>query len=92
MSMDKQGRIDRAINYGVGAGGIDGSHHKMWVIDQMLRALTGCPMEPRTVVGVGGSYTYEVQGVSEEYAKLVREACDGEDGPQTYDWDEGIAP
>ena len=24
-------------------GGIDGAHHKMWVIDQIIRRLTGCP-------------------------------------------------
>lgn len=50
-------------------GGIDGSHHKMWVIDQMVRALTG-----------------------EAYPAWVAEFKDGEDGPETYSWDEGIAP
>ena len=28
----------------------------------------------------------------DEYEKTVREARDGEDGPETYAWDEGIAP
>lgn len=27
-----------------------------------------------------------------EYTKLVREACAGEDGPDTYSWDVGVAP
>jgi len=27
-----------------------------------------------------------------EYTKLVAEACDGEDGPNTYEWDTGVAP
>lgn len=26
------------------------------------------------------------------YAAVVREACSGDDGPDTYEWDEGIAP
>lgn len=26
------------------------------------------------------------------YARVIREHCSGEDGPQTYSWDEGIAP
>jgi hypothetical protein len=54
-----------AINY----GGIDGAHHKDWVIDQMLRALTG-----------------------DDYAKVVKDACAGENGPDTYSWNVGIAP
>ena len=29
--------LEIAYNY----GSIDGDHHKMWVIDQMVRALTG---------------------------------------------------
>lgn len=50
-------------------GGIDGEHHKTWVIDQMVRALTGT-----------------------DYANWVQESKVGEDGPNTYTWDEGIAP
>lgn len=50
-------------------GGIDGAHHKQWVIDQMVRALTGDGYE----------------------AWVVRQR-DGDDGPDTYEWDEGIAP
>jgi hypothetical protein len=26
------------------------------------------------------------------YKQWVKEACDGEDGPNTYTWDEGTAP
>lgn len=50
-------------------GAIDGAHHKMWVIDQMVRVLTGG-----------------------DYDQWVRDFCAGEDGPQTYEWNEGIAP
>lgn len=28
----------------------------------------------------------------DEYEEIVREACDGEDGPNTYNWNVGIAP
>lgn len=62
-------RIDKAVTVAVGYGGIDGSHHKAWVIDQMVRALTG-----------------------DNYCALVRAACKGADGPDTYSWDEGVAP
>lgn len=60
-----QAAIDMAVSY----GGIDGGHHKAWVIDQMVRILAG-----------------------DDYDKVVAEAKDGEDGPETYGWDEGIAP
>lgn len=86
--MTPEERIAAAIGYAVQYGGIDGSHHKAWVIDQMVRALTGCPKETRTL----GGFSYDVQGESDEYKKLVADACAGEDGPETYDWDVGIAP
>jgi len=61
--------IDGALAVARKYGGIDGAHHKAWVIDQMVRALTG-----------------------NEYETWVREAKAGENGPETYDWDEGVAP
>ena len=58
-----------AVDYAGRYGGIDGAHHKTWVIDQMVRALTGS-----------------------EYEAAIKKWCDGEDGPDTYDWDCGVAP
>lgn len=34
-------RIQNALHYAWSYGQIDGGHHKMWVIDQMVRALLG---------------------------------------------------
>ena len=34
-------RIRQALEIARNYGGIDGGHHKMWVIDQMVRVLTG---------------------------------------------------
>ena len=62
-------RIADAIEIAVQYGGIDGAHHKDWVIDQMVRKLAG-----------------------DQYDRIVKEACDGEDGPETYAWEVGIAP
>lgn len=36
-----EGRANDALNLAFQFGNIDGGHHKMWVIDQMVRALTG---------------------------------------------------
>ena len=61
-------RVEKSL--GIAENGqIDGDHHKMWVIDQIVRTLTG----PR-------------------YDEWIREYEKGEDGPDTYWWEEGIAP
>jgi len=49
-------------------GGIDGAHHKQWLLDQLVFVL------------------------AEDYDQWVRDYEAGEDGPQTYKWDTGIAP
>lgn len=67
--MSDEEKIQAAIDLAVKYGGIDGAHHKDWVIDQMVRVLAG-----------------------EKYEEIVREACDGEDGADTYSWEVGIAP
>lgn len=86
-------RIDKALKIAIEYGGIDGDRHKTWVIDQIVRTLTGCPMEPRRASdNHGNAWTYEIQGENAEYQQLVRDACAGKDGPETYSWDTGIAP
>ena len=85
--------IEKAIDYAIKYGGIDGDHHKAWVIDQMVRALTECPEIEVTKLDCNGlPYTFKAQGESDEYQKLVRDACAGDEGPNTYEWSTGIAP
>ena len=69
MRSDAEKRINRALNVVFLYGTIDGDHHKTWVIDQMVRALTG-----------------------DDYAAWVVQREAGEDGPQSYEWETGIAP
>ena len=74
-------------------GGEDGAHHKQWVIDQMLRELTGCPVNLKQGIDYNGKpYTFKSLGESDEYLQWVAEYEEGEDGPHTYEWDTGIAP
>ena len=68
VAISLEDRIQAALDYAVRYGGIDGGHHKAWVIDHMCRML------------------------AKDYRQLIKEACDGEDGPETYEWDVGIAP
>jgi hypothetical protein len=67
--MKKKERIRAALEVARRYGGIEGAHHKDWVIDQMVRCLTG-----------------------QKYEQFVAEARQGEEGPQSYEWNEGIAP
>lgn len=89
-------RIKLALTLLVRYKGIDGHHHQEYATDQVVRALTGCPMitvhRKKGERGATCDYDYETQGKSDEYLKLVADAKDGEDGPETYDWDEGVPP
>ena len=38
-------KIEKALEVAWNYGQVDGSHHKMWVIDQMVRALCGSEEE-----------------------------------------------
>jgi hypothetical protein len=67
--IERIAREEAAIDVAVRYGGIDGDHHKAWVIDQMVRILAGSA-----------------------YGEVVARAKAGEDGPETYEWDMGIAP
>lgn len=58
---NKQRMID-ALKIALDYGQIDGSHHKMWVIDQMVRTLTGDNYEEivkQYCDGEDGENTYE---------------------------------
>jgi len=81
-------RIARALHYAGEYGYIDGAHHKQWVIDQMVRALTGCPYVDREAVDYrGGEYTLRAQGESAEYTEWLG----ADDEFDAGDW-AGIAP
>lgn len=86
-------KVHKALLVAAQYGGYDGSHHKMWVIDQMVRELTGCPLVKATAKGYKGvEYEFEELGESEAYREWVRNVEDGEDGPNSYSWDEGCPP
>ncbi|GIH07445.1 hypothetical protein Rhe02_55120 [Rhizocola hellebori] len=91
--MDLQERIDAALHIADMYGQADGEHHKTWAIDQMVRALTDCPeVEKEDFDYLGEAYTYTAYGESGEYQRFVAAHNDGQDGPDTYSWDVGIAP
>ena len=68
-SLSSKQRIEKALEIANNYATEDGDFHKMWVIDQMVRAL-----------------------LEEKYGEWVIQHKKGADGPNTYDWDVGIAP
>lgn len=84
---------DWALYFIVKYGGFDGAHHKDWVLDQVARILNGADITIKKAEWTDHEPEYRVTvGESEQYHEWVRELKDGEDGPDTYDYDEGIAP
>ena len=76
-------------------GGYDGSHHKDWVLDQVARIANGTPVIVRHASWSGNdeiSIRVTTGEPSQAYLDWVVEMKSGEDGADTYDYDEGIAP
>ncbi len=74
--------------------GIDGAHHKDWIIDQVARILKGTKVIVKLAKWEGGHQEerFHLDEPPTEYWKWVEEMKDGEDGAYTYDYDFGIAP
>ena len=64
-------RISTALQLAFDYGQIDGDHHKTWLIDQIVIALTGS---------------------NHEYVDFLEKHNTGKDGPNTYEWNQGVAP
>ncbi len=83
---------DWAMYYITRYGGINGDHHKAWVLDHASRALKGGqPVDLRLATWSDGYQEWRVYELSqtEEYWAWRRGDCD--DGGE-YIYDEGIAP
>lgn len=68
---DAKNKIDKALSLIEEYGGIDGDHHKQWLLNEIVEVLA------HNYIG---------------YAEWVRQYNNGEDGPNTYEWDIGIPP
>lgn len=86
-------RIEAALETIRSLGSIDGAHHKQYVLDQVVRLLTGCVPERKTAFDYKRQiYNYDGLNESDEYKKWVAETKAGEEGPETYGWSEGTPP
>lgn len=89
-----------ALLYIGGYGGIDGGHHKMWVLDQVSRILHGTPIILSLAKWDGEEgkleeYRFTTGEPSKEYlewVELMKGDYDEEEEDYEYDWDCGRAP
>ena len=72
-------------------GYIDGAHHKAWLLDQISRVVNGTPVKISYVLD-SGYIGFDTAEPSPAYLKWVSDIKNGEDGPETYCYDIGIAP
>jgi len=80
----EQANVAGALDIAAECARYDGSHHKQWVFDQMVRNLTGCPIvDMVNESAVNGPYHFKGLGESDAYREF-RAA-----NPH---WTEGIAP
>ena len=64
--------IAKAIQIAFQSGQVDGDHHKGWVIDQMVRALTGCQLVEKNAIDCRQEpYTYKGFSESDLYKKFI---------------------
>ncbi len=75
-------------------GGIDGSHHKSWVLDQVSRLLHGAPIVAMEARWSNGhcEMRFIVGEPTMEYHAWVADIKSGEDGTETHGYQTGIAP
>jgi len=89
-------RIEKALSILMDWGQVNGIYQKAWVIDQVVRALTGSPVRQTEISNKQDIiYTDTVMLKSEPYRQWVALYCAPEvpDDPDTgYTWSEGIAP
>lgn len=87
---------DWAMKYIEMYGGIDGVHHKQWVLDQVARILKGTPVVVVLAAWENGhtEYRFQTESPNKKYQDWVEEmkAFDTESGEYQYDYDEGVAP
>lgn len=75
-------------------GQYDGDHHKAWCLDQISRIVHDTPIIVKLAKWSSGHEEWRVSldKPSENYLNWVKEMKDGEDGENTYSYEEGIAP
>ena len=86
--------VDWALLFIEMYGSIDGKDHQTWLSDQIVRILCDTPIIVKVAKWDNGETEnrFSLGSPSQRYIDWVIEYKDGEDGPETYNYDTGIAP
>jgi len=89
--------MDWAVYFIEMYGGIDGAHHKAWVLDQIARIAKGTPIVIKLAKWKNGESEYRISTgeLTKEYFDWVEEMkgeYDEEYEEYEYEYDAGIAP
>jgi|WetSurMetagenome_2_1015567.scaffolds.fasta_scaffold00618_23 hypothetical protein len=83
-------RVARALELASLCSSIDRFEHSKWIIDQMVRALCGCPSVKTSMLGADGEeYELEALGDNDQYRAFIEE-YEGAEGE--YEWELGTPP
>jgi hypothetical protein len=86
MTTSSEHQIQKALEIAEVWGNVDSASKKMWVIDQMVRTLTGCPVIRKKEQRETGPHEYMARGTSERYQDFIERVS------WSIGWDEGVAP
>ena len=80
---------DWALYWITNNGGFSGAHHKHEALDGVVKILTGCDFLIKQARWSDHEPEYRIELIpSEKYGEWVSEYEEGEDGPETYKWNE----
>jgi len=90
-------KVDWMMYFLENYGSAYGDHHKLWVLDQMARVYNDTSVNVKLAKwDINGKkheeYRITLDKPSNKYKTWVKEMKNGEDGPETYFYDEGVAP
>mgnify|MGYP007116985888 CR=1 FL=1 len=88
------GQQDWAVLWIEMYSGIDGSHHKNWLTDQIARILKETKVRLKITKWENGTKNerFNLEEPPKAYWDWVKEMKAGEDGENTYSYEFGIAP
>jgi hypothetical protein len=88
------GKKDWALYFIEHYGQYDGENHKQWTMDQVARILLGTKVIINKASWANGQFEYRLNldKPTKKYKKWVKSVKDGEDGPNTYGYNEGVTP
>ena len=93
-AQELKNRILKALEVAAKFGQIGTHINKNWVIDQMIRELTGCPTVQGSAIDANNKpYTFDQLGESKDYKTFVKKAIrDPKNFNYLGEWNIGKAP